>query len=563
MGGKGRKALLGWAAIGLLSVSASGQAGSGNAACWTSGVPGPIRTLDGIRYEYEDLGPRSPVILMVPGFTQHNRSLEFILLRDHFLQRGMSVLIMNPPQHGEDARLCGPLYGWGEGEDTALAHLAKGLGLASKHAGMHALGFSIGAKTIIRFAALPGVRGTLASVTAIAPPYRISDIDSRLSGDIRKPTEGPISTGGAVDRAGPGRIAYMSVIGMTGALLINRATPADQIGQVEDPLLLVHGSDDWLIKSNHSVRLYARTRPEQPAALVILKTRTHAEDMLSRDRSEVRMGLIDVVDRWIDLAERGGARLPKDSLQAVFQAALDTVPWVKDHRVAPERISRLDHPTLFSPLSGLWYSAPNDHPALAGAHYTRAFEHGSLDRLLLDASPWRRESHPWMGRFSAALSLADSAFSGDPQAEAGLAFDCCSTGTLIMLRRIGFWSGVGDSSRRRLVSADLTAYILNFRINYGRFFPGRDEDCGIAFSFPLIGDAASSYFLGAGYEAFLTDPGKASDRDKAQIFVVWGPSTGLAGVRPRLTFQYQQEGPASRGWHPRASAGLSLSFRER
>lgn len=528
-----------------------------------AGMPGPIRILDGIRYEYEDLGPQSPVILMVPGFTQHNRSLEFALLRDHFLERGMSVLIMDPPQHGEEARICGKLYGWGEGEDTALAHLAKGLGLGSKHVRVHALGFSIGAKTIIRFAALPGVRGTLASVTAIAPPYRVGDINSRLSGDISKPTESLISSGGAMDRAGPGHILYMGVFGLTKALLVNRATPADQIGQVEDPLLLVHGSDDWLIKSNHSVRLYDRTRPEQPAALVILKTRTHAEDMLSRDRSEVRAGLISVVDRWIDLAERGGARLPKDSLQALLQATLDTLPWVKDHCVAPERISRLDHPTLFSPLSGLWYTAPNDHPALAALQYTRALEHGSLDRLSLDASPWRRESHPWLGRFSAALSLADSAFSGGPRTEAGLSFDCCSTGSLIMVRRIGLWSGVGEDSRRRLLSADLTAYLLNIRMNYGRFFPGRGEDCEIGFSLPLISDAASSYFLGAGYEAFLTDPGKASDRDKAQLFFVWGPSRGLAGVRPRLTFQYQQEGPAARGWHPRAAAGLSVSLFER
>ncbi len=126
--------------------------------------------------------------------------------------------------------------------------------------------------------------------------------------------------------------------------------------------------------------------------------------------------------------------------------------------------------------------------------------------MLLEAAPWRGSEGP-LGRLSATVSLAEGAGRAGPEAEAGIAAACCGTGSLLLLRKLGAQAGFGREGRR-LLMADFTLYLLDFRLNFGRFAPGRDRECGIAFAFPLIGNASASYFLGAGYEAFLTDPGR-------------------------------------------------------
>jgi alpha-beta hydrolase superfamily lysophospholipase len=524
------------------------------------GTPGEIRTIASIRFEYADAGEGTPLMVMVPGYTQHNRSPEFTLLRDHFLAEGMSVLIMNPPQHGEDIQWSAKIYDWGRREALDLEALTDSLDVFASHPRVHALGFSIGAKTIIRFAALPRIRSRLASVIAVAPPYRVSDINKLLSGDLRSPFEGLISGGVAQTRAGFFRGVYMWSVGMTRMLAVNRASPALEAPEVRAPLLLAHGSGDWLIRANHSRRIYEGTGADQSVDLVILDSHSHAEDMLSLDESSVRQGLLDVMDAWMRLADAGGGASPRDSLGARFDRILDTVPWVRDHRVPVTSVSLLDHPTLFRPWDRLWYSAPEASPYLAGLHYSGALAYGADNRIRVDAAPWSGR-RSWLRGWSAALSLADTAGTGEfKDPEASLSYSH-PFGSVLMLRRLGFLSGMGEDDRR-ILSMDLCLYALDFQADYGTFSPHRG-DAELSISLPLIADYASSFFLGAGYSGFPARAVEGYDRDAFQAFLVWGPPRPIRGTRARLDLRYFQKGFFSDGWSPRLAAGMSLYFRER
>ncbi|HKP97892.1 MAG TPA: hypothetical protein VJ385_19305 [Fibrobacteria bacterium] len=515
-----------------------------------------IRILDDLRYEYRDAGDGSPIVLMVPGFTQHNCSPEFGLLKTHFRERGFSVLILDPPQHGEKASYH-PLYGWGEDESADLAELVDSLRIRDRHPRMHALGFSIGAKTVIQFAA-SSAAPPLESVTAVAPPYRVGDINMLLSSDPGKPLEGLISGRYAIGRASYARIAYMVFAGMPRAMAMGGGAPASRIAAVKAPLLMVHGSGDWLIRSNHSVRLFDRVLPGQPAALVVLETGTHAEDMLSRAGPEVRRGLLDVLDRWIDLIDSGSGNAPRDSLQARLAGILDSVPWVGVHRMDPARVSHLDHPTLAMASDGLWYSASREHASLGGVHFAHDTRL-SRNRVLIDAAPWAGS-----GGFAEGLAMdiaATDAGSPDSRTEATLSY-ARPFGSWLSARRLGLTSGIGAGFHRRILSADLCLLILDFRVNYGEFSPGR-RNAELAFSRPFISSPSSACFLGIGYSAFLTQPGADYDRDAATAFLALGPPKPVLGLRGRLTMQYAQGGFLTPGWHPALSLGIGVSLMER
>jgi hypothetical protein len=109
---------------------------------------------------------------------------------------------------------------------------------------------------------------------------------------------------------------------------------------------------------------------------------------------------------------------------------------------------------------------------------------------------------------------------------------------------------------------DLCLYVLNFRIDYGTFSPDRG-DAELSISLPLIGDYASSFFLGAGYSGFPARDVEGYDRDAFRAFLVWGPRRPIRGARARIGLQYFQEGFFTDGWSPRLAAGVSLYFRER
>lgn len=523
--------------------------------------PAEIQTFRGIHYELQDKGDKTPLLLMVPGFTQHNRSLEFTLLRNHFLDAGWSVLIMNPPQHGESRDSCGAKsFRWGETESEDLQVLVDSLGLADKHhdRGLHALGFSIGAKTVLRFAARQKRPEDLRSVIAVAPPYRVGEINMMLSGDLGKPMESLLSGAYALDRSSLSRILSMILFGMPAALVCNQATPAEDMRNIRVPFLLVHGSGDWLIRSNHSVRLYEESDTAR-GALVILKTRTHAEDMLSRDLSPVREGLLATFDAWLNQVGADSGKSLSAGRQKKFSQILDTVTWVKDHRVPSRRISHLDHPTLFMGGNGLWYSAPREHAALLNANYSQTLADGNK-HFEVDGAP-RIKNASLLNRFSVALAIQDSTDWESPRSEASLSF-YYPFGSFLWLRRVSYIKALTSECQWGIASADLALLLIHFQINYGQFSP-RKNNGNILLSFPMISSPSSAFFLGGGYSAFMHDPGENHRRDTFHAFLTLGPPKPLFNARWRVHLQYEQEGLLAPGWRPRFSLGLGLAWGER
>ncbi len=518
-----------------------------------------IKSLNEIHYEFRDLGPRTPVIVMVPGFTQHNCSPEFTLLQKHFLDLGMSVLTMNPPQHGGHSDYHGRAFAWGEQESQDLLDLVHALNLKS-HGRIFALGFSIGAKTVLRFAALNGAQDSLVTVMAVAPPTRVGDINALMSGDVLHPLAGDISARLAVGRSSLARIFYMIFVGLPKALFVNKRSPYDQIPAIKVPILLVHGSADWLIKSNHSVRLFESADSNQPITLVILNTHTHAEDMLTQATPSVAKGLLDVLDTWIRLVDNGQANGPKDSLQARFQGILDTTSWVKDNRVSQRRISHLDYPTLLMPGTNLWYSTPNEHPAKVSAHFAQSLNHSQANRFFLDAAPWSGKTDSWH-RFAMGLSGEDSSFTAISKLEASLSW-YYPWGSFLWMRRIGFLSGVSSGPRRHILSADMVFLLLNFQVGYGEYSPGK-QDVEMLLTFPLISHPNSDFFLGGGYQNFFTQSSKEYPQDALHTFLVFGPPYPILGTRLRFNVQYGQNGFYAPGWNPNWSLGVSISLHER
>ena len=160
------------------------------------GQPGIIEDYNHIKYEYQNLdsSDKTPLIICIPGFTQHNRSQEFLTLKDYFSRNGFSYLIMNPPQHGEEFTWFKKLYSWGETEVGDLIELSEYLKIWQKHSEIHLMGFSIGAKIVLKFSAEPKYSDSIKSVIAIAAPFRVGDINVRISGDIVRISEGLISS---------------------------------------------------------------------------------------------------------------------------------------------------------------------------------------------------------------------------------------------------------------------------------------------------------------------------------------------------------------------------------
>ncbi|KAA3656543.1 MAG: hypothetical protein DWQ10_15175, partial [Calditrichaeota bacterium] len=155
-----------------------------------------LQTYKKIHFEYEntDSLQKSPLIICVPGFTQHNRSIEFNLLKKYFKKKGFSYLNMNPPQHGEvyDKKR---LFTWGEREVDDLAHIvSEKIDVFHKHSEVHLRDFSLGAKTVLSFAARPEFRDRISSVIAIAAPYQVGAINGRVLSNGYRGLEGLFSS---------------------------------------------------------------------------------------------------------------------------------------------------------------------------------------------------------------------------------------------------------------------------------------------------------------------------------------------------------------------------------
>jgi fermentation-respiration switch protein FrsA (DUF1100 family) len=76
------------------------------------------------------------------------------------------------------------------------------------------------------------------------------------------------------------------------------AVPSRLVGRIAPrPLLVVHGSQDWLIPQSHARRLYAAAG--EPRQLALVERGLHAENMLADAPEPLLQELVAFFDRWL------------------------------------------------------------------------------------------------------------------------------------------------------------------------------------------------------------------------------------------------------------------------
>ena len=453
-----------------------------------------------IKFEYHrnNSRPNGSLVIMVPGFTQHNRSPEFQLLKEYFQDHGFSCLIMNPPQHGEDF-IASRIYTWGEREVRDLLALAlDSLHVFQNHTAVHLLGFSIGAKIVLNFAAHPRVRTKIASTIAVAAPFRVGAINMQVLGKGVNPVEGLMSSFAANRRAGFLRMGYMIFPGMFVGLFKNRASPAENIAKIESPLLLLHGSDDWLTKSYHSKQLFEKARAHQRISFIALKTPIHAEDMLTRGSAELRSAFFNILSHWYDFI-----RLPEDANSGLkFNDRFTPLVKSKSPEAALnfpiDNISPISTPVLVNRTAHIWTTPANRNPAALSLHHV--FEQkGRSSYFLSFGSPAQRQFYQ---RFQGGIAFEKN--SGDNFVQNTLYLSMYYPfGTFLWMRKLSYIHGFEKGENRKILSADLAFLLLDFQLNYGRIRSGMSNDLQLNFNIPLISPADARFFCGLQFNRFL------------------------------------------------------------
>lgn len=525
-----------------------------------SAQPAEISTHNNIKFEYYRLNEfeKTPLVICVPGFTQHNRSPEFQLLKQRFRRLGFSWLIMNPPQHGEDIQWFKKMYSWGDGETDDLLALVDTLRIGERHSEIHMLGFSIGAKVVLKFASSKSaLRDSITSVIAVTAPYRVGDINLRLSGDYRKLLEGVASSLAAHGRSSFLKLSYMMLFGMSKSLLNNRASPASAIGDIRCPVLLLHGTDDWLTKSYHSRKLFNIANPHSRFALVFLDTPAHAEDMLSRGGADIKKAFFESIEYWFQFVRNGDYQSNKRAFDSRFKALLSSR--LTEKSIFPARkISLMSSTTFLDLNSNLWNTPADYNHSLVTVNALHLNAQNS-NRYFITAGSTKLRQGP-LDRFRVGLSFEQKNFNRPLAFESYVSF-YNPMGSLLWLRRISYISGIGSPFDRRILSADMAFAVLDFQINYGTFSPDSYEWL-LAVNFPLIGNGAATYSLGIGYSRFLSRPAYAAT-DNFSVYLNFGPRLKLNNSRLQASLQYNSKMTHHEKRSSVFSFGIMANFQER
>jgi pimeloyl-ACP methyl ester carboxylesterase len=219
---------------------------------------------------------RGAVVLVVPGIMMHRESREIRRVAER-LARTHDVVTMDVRGHGDS----GGLFTWGRQEPGDVAEVAAAL--RRDHDRVGGLGFSFGGYHAAVAAAL---HRPFDAVALVAAPHRLFLLDHNLLGagfwrsvphmlrrQRRLPRFSPLSL---PRRDTPGR-------------LVHRIAPV--------PLLVVHGSADWLVPPRHAHVLYERAG--EPKSLVLVERGLHAENMLVEDPEPLLRPLEDFFGRTL------------------------------------------------------------------------------------------------------------------------------------------------------------------------------------------------------------------------------------------------------------------------
>ncbi|KAA3612563.1 MAG: alpha/beta fold hydrolase [Calditrichaeota bacterium] len=515
------------------------------------GQENEIQNYKDIYFEYQtvDSLQMSPLVICVPGFTQHNRSPEFQLLKSWLRSKGYSCLIMNPPQHGEIYHKS-RIYTWGEREvDDLLALALEKLPVFENHREVHLLGFSIGAKIVLKFAAHEKIKSKIKSVIAIAAPFQVGAINAQSFG---KGLEGLFSSSSARKRSSFMRMSYMVFPGMVRALLINKETPALEVPQIAAPVLLLHGANDWLTKSYHSKLLFERGRANQAISFIALNTRIHAEDMLTRGDSALQATFFEVISNWFDYNKKTNL----DSAKTTFNNEFTNL--VKrnenpDGIIFPvEKITQLSSPTLNNLNSNIWSTPASQNPA--GFSLQGRISTNGDSRHFISMGATRSTSIFKYFQGGYAFAKNEGKDFSNHEAYFSLYYP---VGSFLWMRKLTYIYGIEEKNRRSIVSADLAFLILDFQLNFGDIRSRDVHEWQINFNFPLISPADGLYFWGINYSRFFNSIPAANS---FSTYFYFGPR--LSRHRVQMFCEYQFLQPARNLSDSRWQVGVAMNFFE-
>jgi pimeloyl-ACP methyl ester carboxylesterase len=209
--------------------------------------------------------PRGTVVLLHPMSTS---KAWFLSLGEKLADRGWDVVLPDLRGHGYSD---GDIVTWGAMEKHDVkAIMDRLLTGRSVHEPVYALGASLGGCVAIQYAAIdPRCRGVL----AIAPPTGIAGA-ARLMFDWSKPdyVAQVVRRAGELEGFDP-----------------NEASAVEAARKLTCPLILVHGTEDWVVPLEHSREILQATAG--PKRLIEVPKVGHLS--IQRGRDEWYAGLID------------------------------------------------------------------------------------------------------------------------------------------------------------------------------------------------------------------------------------------------------------------------------
>lgn len=218
-----------------------------------------------LRLTRRETGARA-IVLVVPGIFAHRDLGEHVLLAER-LSQVCDVATLDVRGHGDSRGA----FTWGVREPDDVARLARSL--RERYARVCGLGFSFGGFHCTVAAGLEARAGRPPLFDALAlvgTPAHLHLLDHNpLSAELLRHLGPMLRRERRLTRLGPWPLR-------------RPGTPETLIGAIAGtPLLLVHGSDDWLVPLAHARRLYERAN--EPKELAVIDRGLHAEYMLGAD----------------------------------------------------------------------------------------------------------------------------------------------------------------------------------------------------------------------------------------------------------------------------------------
>lgn len=213
-------------------------------------------------------------IIIAPGFYNSKQALLLQGLAEELAGKGYDVFLMDFRGHGKSSGL----FHWTSSEYFDLLAVVKDVRQTHERIGV--IGFSLGAATAIIAASKSA---DIRTVIAICPPAEFEKIEFHfwelnLELDIHYSllSDGRIGKG---VRPGP--------------FWMEKEKPRDVVKKLKQPILYIHGTEDWLIKPWHSKTLHEETAADKKR-LDIVDGAPHAEYMLKTHGAET----IQKINEW-------------------------------------------------------------------------------------------------------------------------------------------------------------------------------------------------------------------------------------------------------------------------